>query len=60
VSVVLSQLAEVCGSLPDDCEERVQQLPSSALEKLAKALLRFQSARDLRSWFQRYDASNES
>lgn len=58
-SVVLALLSEVCGSLPEDCEDRVWQLPSSALDGLAKALLRFQSLDDLQSWLDRYEATNE-
>lgn len=58
-SVVLSLLAEVCGDLPEDSAARVQQLSSPALEKLAKALLRFQSLGDLQRWLERFEASNE-
>jgi hypothetical protein len=58
--VVLSLLAEVCGDLPDDCEDRVRQLPVPAMDKLAKALLRFQSLDDLNNWLERHEeASNE-
>jgi hypothetical protein len=57
-SVVLSQLAEVCGDLPEACQDRIQDLPSADLEKLAKALLRFHSFGDLQSWLERHDASN--
>jgi DNA-binding IclR family transcriptional regulator len=51
---VLSQLAEVCGTLSQDDEDRVYGLPSAALEKLAKALLRFQSLDDLHDWLERH------
>ena len=44
--------------MPEDYEDRVRQLPSSALEGLAKALLRFQSLGDLQSWLDRYEAAN--
>jgi hypothetical protein len=47
---VLSLLAEVCGTLPQDDEDRVYGLPATALEKLAKALLRFESLDDLHDW----------
>ena len=57
-SVVLSQLAEVCGPLPQDDEDRVYGLPAAALEKLAKALLRFQSLDDLHGWLDRHAASD--
>jgi hypothetical protein len=53
-SVVLSLLAEVCGPLPQDDEARVHELPSAALDKLAKALLRFQSLDDLHAWLDRH------
>jgi len=56
--VLLAQLSEVCGTLPEDYEDRVRQLPSSALEGLAKSLLRFQSLGDLQSWLDRYEAAN--
>ena len=57
-SIVLSQLAEVCGSLPQDDEDRVYGLPAAALEKLAKALLRFQSLDDLHHWLDRHAAAD--
>ena len=57
-SVVLSLLAEVCGTLPQDDEDRVYGLPAAALEKLAKALLRFQSLDDLHDWLDRHAASD--
>lgn len=57
-SVVLSQLAEVCGPLPQDDEDRVYGLPPAALEKLAKALLRFQSLDDLHAWLDRHATSD--
>ncbi len=58
VSVVLSQLAEVCGTLSQDDEDRVYGLPTAALEKLAKALLRFHSLDDLHEWFERHAATD--
>ena len=57
-SVVLSLLAEVCGPLPQDDEARVHELPSAALDKLAKALLRFQSLDDLHAWLDRHVAAD--
>ncbi len=56
-SVLLSQLAEVCGPLPQDDEDRVYGLSAAVLEKLAKALLRFQSLDDLHDWLDRHAAS---
>ena len=49
-SIVLSLLGEVCGTLPQDDEDRVYGLPAAGLEKLAKALLRFQSLDDPHDW----------
>lgn len=57
-SVVVSQLAEVCGTLPEEDEDRVYGLPLAALEKLAKALLRFQSLEDLHAWLERHAAAD--
>ncbi len=57
-SIVLSLLAEVCGTLPQDDEDRVYALPAAALEKLAKALLRFQSLDDLHDWLDRHAAAD--
>jgi hypothetical protein len=49
-SVVLAQLAEICGVLPPEVEGRIRELPSDVLQNLAKDLLRFQSLADLQSW----------
>lgn len=49
-NVVLAQLAEVCGGVPEEYEHRLRELPSRELEKLAQALLRFQSLADLQTW----------
>ena len=49
--VVLSLLAEVCGSLPAEDKDRVRDLSPEELDNLAKALLRFQTLADLQSWF---------
>jgi len=56
-SIVSSQLAEVCGTLPQEDEDRVYGLPAAALEQLAKALLRFRSLDDLHDWLDRHAAS---
>jgi hypothetical protein len=56
---VLSQLAEVCGSVPEDCEERVRGMSTAELDKLAKALLRFQSLADLQSWLDQHGPAHE-
>ena len=57
-SIVLSLLAEVCGTLSHDDEDRVHGLSPPALEELAKALLRFQSLDDLHAWLDRHAASD--
>jgi len=57
-SIVLSQLAEVCGTLSQDDEDRVYGLSPPALEELAKALLRFHSLDDLHAWLDRHAASD--
>jgi len=56
-SILLSQLAEGWGPLPQDDEDRVYGLPAAAREKLAKALLRFQSLDDLHAWLDRHAAA---
>jgi len=53
-SVVLAQLAEVCGGVPEEYEYRLRKLPSGELEKLGQALLRFQSLADLQTWLDKH------
>ena len=57
-SIVLSLLAEVRGPLPQDDEDRACRSPAAPLEKLAKALLRFESLDDLDDWLDRHAASD--
>jgi hypothetical protein len=57
-SLVVSQLAEVCGVLPQDDEDRVHELSPAGLEQLAKALLRFRSLDDLHEWLDRHAAAD--
>jgi hypothetical protein len=59
VGVVLSLLAEVCGSLPEEYDDRVRTLPAAVLDQLAKALLRFQSLDDLHDWLDQHGALSE-
>lgn len=54
-AVLRKQLARVCGSLPVDIEQRIQQLSIGRLELLAEALLDFRSAEDFRVWFDAHD-----
>ena len=56
--VVVSQLADVCGTLPQHDEDRVYGLPPASLEKAAKALLRFHSFDDLHAWLDRHAAAD--
>ena len=56
--LVLSQLAEVCGTLPQVDEDRVYELAPEAVEQLAKALLRFRSLDDRHDWLDRHAASD--
>jgi hypothetical protein len=50
VSVVLALLAEVCGPLAAEVEDRVRGLSVEQLEELAKSLLHFQSLTNLENW----------
>jgi hypothetical protein len=56
--MVLSQLAEVFGSVPEEYESRVRELQSEDLQKLGKALLRFQSLADLQSWLDQHSPTH--
>jgi hypothetical protein len=48
--VVLALLAEVCGPLAAEVEDRVRGLSVEQLEELAKSLLHFQSLTNLENW----------
>jgi hypothetical protein len=56
--MVLSLLSEVCGSVPKEFQDRVRELQSEDLQKLAKALLRFQSLADLQSWLDQHSPTH--
>ncbi len=49
-SVLLKQLARLCGSLPKETEQRIRNLPLRRLEDLGEALLAFRSPEDLQNW----------
>ncbi len=49
-SVVLVQLARLCGALPEDVKQQVRELPIEALQELGKALFDFRSLPDLQAW----------
>jgi hypothetical protein len=57
--VVLAQLAEVCGRLPDEVEVRIRCLSSDQLEQLAKSLLHFRSVADLEQWLNAHASEAE-
>jgi hypothetical protein len=57
--MVLSQLSEVCGSVPEEYESRVRELPSEDLRKLGKALLRFQSLAELQRWLDQHSPAHD-
>jgi hypothetical protein len=41
VSLLLRQLAKVCGRLPEDVANRIRSLPFQQIEELSEALLDF-------------------
>jgi hypothetical protein len=49
----LTQLAEICGPLPEATANRIRELSSDQLQRLGKELLRFESLVDLDSWLDR-------
>jgi hypothetical protein len=54
---LLAQLARTCGSLPEEFEERVRDLPFESLKELGQAVFDIRSLSDLQSWL---DAREES
>ena len=50
VSLLLRQLAKVCGRLPEDVTNRIRGLPLQQIEELSEALLDFRSLADLQNW----------
>ncbi len=49
-SLLLRQLAKVCGHLPEDVTNRIRSLPFQQIEELSEALLDFRSLADLQNW----------
>ncbi len=58
-NVLLKPLAKLCGSLPEDTEQRVRKLPLRRLEDLGEALLAFRSLEDLHNWLNAIEARTE-
>ena len=56
VSLLLKQLAKVCGPLPEDVTDRIRDLPNQQIETLGEALLDFQSLADLQNWLEMNEA----
>jgi hypothetical protein len=52
VSLLLRQLAKVCGPLPEDVADRIRDLPNQQIETLGEALLDFHSPADLQTWLE--------
>ena len=57
---ILTSLVEICGSLPDDIDKRVQYLPFEQLEQLAKDLPHFKTLEDLQHWLDEQASSEDS
>jgi hypothetical protein len=53
---LLKPLTKLCGSLPEEVQQRIHGLSIEQLAELGEALLDFRSLQDLESWF----ASNET
>jgi len=56
--VLLSILARTCGSLPEEFEERVRDLPFDSLKKLGQAVFDIRSLSDLRAWLDAHEGSS--
>ena len=56
-SVLLAQLARTCGSLPEELEERVRDLPFDSLKELGQAVFDIRSLADLQSWLDAREGS---
>ena len=52
----LTLLIEICGSVPEETELRVQSLTAEKLQQLGKDLLRFKSLEDLEQWLNQHAA----
>ncbi|MBI2481380.1 MAG: DUF4351 domain-containing protein [Planctomycetia bacterium] len=49
-TVLLKQLAKLCGPLPEEVRQRIHRLPFEQLSALGEALLDFHSLADLQAW----------
>jgi len=49
-TVLLKQLAKLCGPLPDEIQQRIHRLSIEQLAVLGEALLEFRTLQDLQSW----------
>jgi hypothetical protein len=54
-SVLLVQLARLCGPLPEEFEQRVRELPIESLKELGQAVFDFRSLPDLQAWLDAHD-----
>jgi hypothetical protein len=57
-SVLLLQLAQTCGSLPEEFEARVRELPFESLKELGQAVFDIRSLSDLQSWLDAREGSS--
>ena len=51
----LLQLTRLCGTMPDDVQQRVRQLTLDQSQSLGQALLDFKTLDDLRVWLKTID-----
>jgi hypothetical protein len=51
-ALILAQLTEQVGQLPDDLSSQIHALPLPQLQALAKALLKFNQLSDLQAWLE--------
>jgi hypothetical protein len=56
-SVLLSQLSRTCGSLPEEIEQEVRDLPFESLKELGQAVFDIRSLADLRAWLDAREGS---
>jgi hypothetical protein len=58
--VLLMQLGRTCGSLPEEFEERVRELPFESLKELGQAVFDIRSLSDRQPWLDAREDSDES
>jgi hypothetical protein len=54
-TVLLKQLTRVCGSVPEELEQRVRRLSIDRLEALGEAILDFRTLKDVQAWFDAHE-----